>query len=96
MASEKVDYGNEITSSNQLAAILFVSAAFISTGVFAFSKIPGCRAFNEASASIQITGAKTRFAMDSEMQNKYRVIVSKRPKPENIQKRILCPTMAPR
>lgn len=94
MASEKVDYGNEITSSNQLAAILFVSAAFISTGVFAFSKIPGCGAFNEASVSV--LSIKARVSMESEMQSKYRATVSKRPKPVNIPKRILCPTMAPR
>jgi hypothetical protein len=34
--------------------------------------------------------------MESEMQSKYRATVSKRPKPVNIPKRILCPTMAPR
>jgi len=96
MASEKVNHENEITSSNQLAAILFVSAAFISTGVFAYSKMPGCRAFNEAGASVLSTKVKAKASMDLEMQSKYQVIVSKRPKPVNIPKRILCPTMAPR
>ena len=93
MASEKEIHGNVITSSNQLAAILLVSAAFISAGVVASSQIKGC---NQARAAVLHRDFGNRTNMDSEMQRKYQAMVSQRTKIGNISKgRIPLPTMAP-